>query len=109
MCNREGLNLEKPEVESFKREIIDILKDDTRLQIFLSLMVNAENKENRTLKSLSDQLNKGKTTIHHHIRKMEQVQLILWEENVEEARQIKTRYYELNLKLLKALYEQLDE
>lgn len=101
--------MEEPEVESFRRDIIDILKDDTRLQIFLSLIANTENKENRTLKSLSDQLNKGKTTIHHHIRKMEQVHLVLWEENVEEARQIKTRYYELNLKLLKALFEPLNE
>ncbi len=99
----------EPEAESLKRDIVEILKDDTRLQIFLILMTNVENKENRTLKSLSEQLYKGKTTIHHHIRKMEQVYLVLWEENVEEARQIKTRYYEVNLKLLKTLYEPLDD
>ena len=36
---------------------------------------------------------------------MENVQLVLWEENVEESRQIKTRYYQINMKLLKTLYE----
>ena len=52
--------------------------------------------KNLTLKQMSDKLEKGKTTIHHHIRRLEDKKLVLWEEREDDNKQLKTRYYSLN-------------
>ncbi|MFX1513262.1 MAG: winged helix-turn-helix domain-containing protein, partial [Promethearchaeota archaeon] len=53
-----------------------------------------------TLKQLSNFLNKGKTTIHHHIRKLEDGGIVKWEERDEDKKKLKTRYYSINIENL---------
>ncbi|MHA1968213.1 MAG: ArsR/SmtB family transcription factor [Candidatus Hodarchaeales archaeon] len=72
--------------------IIDLLQDENRLSIFMYILVNHK----VTLKQLSDQLEKGKTTVHHHIRKLEKAGIINWEEKEDDKRKLKTRYYSIN-------------
>jgi DNA-binding MarR family transcriptional regulator len=73
-------------------DIIDLLQDESRLSIFMYILVNHK----VTLKQLSDQLGKGKTTIHHHIRILEKAGIINWEEKEDDKRKLKTRYYSIN-------------
>ena len=90
-----------PEKRSEKDEVDVIfkqLKDESRMKIFVYLMTN----EKLTLKQLSEALNKGKTTIHHHIKRLEEVGIIGWEERKEEKKKLKTRdYYVIKEKLEK--------
>ncbi len=72
--------------------IFKYLKDEIRLTIFLCLMVNHK----LTLKQLSEILNKGKTTVHHHIRRLEDEEIIVWEAKEADKRKLKTRYYSIN-------------
>ncbi len=73
-------------------DIVNLLQDENRLSIFMYILANRK----VTLKQLSDQLGKGKTTIHHHIRKLEKVGIIIWEEKEDDKRKLKTRYYSIN-------------
>jgi DNA-binding transcriptional ArsR family regulator len=82
--------------DTFGLAIITSLKDETRLKIFIYLTVY----QKLTLKQLSEILNKGKTTIHHHIRKLEEKAIIKWEEEESEKKKLKTRYYSINYKKL---------
>ncbi|MFW9779898.1 MAG: winged helix-turn-helix domain-containing protein [Candidatus Heimdallarchaeota archaeon] len=71
---------------------IQVLEDETRISIYVYLMVYGE----LTLKQLSEHLHKGKTTIHHHIRKLEESELVGYREDKKDARrQLKTRFYSL--------------
>ena len=79
-------------IEDLLFQIPNVLKDDTKLSIFLLLMSN----KNLTLKQMSDTLEKGKTTVHHHIRRLEDKKIVLWEEMEDDNKQPKTRYYSLN-------------
>ena len=81
-------------------QIFKVLKDDSRLAIFLLLMINKK----MTLKQMSDALEKGKTTIHHHIRRLEEENIIVWEEDEEDKKKLKTRFYSLHLEYLQNFF-----
>lgn len=85
-----------PQVQS----ILKTLKDETRQLIFILLMIN----EKLTLKQLSDLLNKGKTTVHHHIKRLEEGRIVMWEEKEADKKTLKTRYYSLNYDLLDNIF-----
>lgn len=87
-------------VEKTTFDIYKALKDETRLAIFLYLMIN----QKLTLKQLSEALDKGKTTIHHHIRKLEDSGIVIWEEKKEDKKKLKTRYYSLDFNLFKEVF-----
>ncbi|MHA1944625.1 MAG: ArsR/SmtB family transcription factor [Candidatus Hodarchaeales archaeon] len=87
-------------IEDIAHQIFEVLKDDRRLAIFFLLVSNKE----LTLKQMSDALEKGKTTIHHHIRKMENIKLVLWEEREDDKKKLKTRYYSLNYDFLQNIF-----
>ncbi len=70
----------------------EVLKDETRFTIFIYLIVYRK----LTLLELSKYLNKGKTTIHHHIRKLEEAGIVVWEESKEDKKKLKTRHYSVN-------------
>ena len=89
-----------PEIEDLWIQIFAVLKDETRLAIFLLLNSN----QNLTLKQMSDTLEKGKTTVHHHIRRLEDKKVVLWEERKDDNKQLKTRYYSLNNKYLQNIF-----
>ncbi|MHA2243497.1 MAG: helix-turn-helix domain-containing protein [Candidatus Hodarchaeales archaeon] len=91
---------EQNKVEKTTYEIYKALKDESRLTIFLYLNTN----QKLTLKQLSDALDKGKTTIHHHIRRLEDRGIVVWEEKKEDKKKLKTRYYSLNFNLLKEVF-----
>ncbi len=99
----EGKFLSDPQlqkIEDISLQIFKVLKDDSRLAIFLLLLTNKE----LTLKQMSDALDKGKTTIHHHIRKLENIKLVLWEEREDDKKKLKTRYYSLNYNYLQNVF-----
>lgn len=79
--------------------MFEVLQDQTRFEIFLHLLVYKK----LTLKQLAKFLNKSKTTIFHHIRKLEQI--VEWEEK-EEGRRLKTKYFSLNYNKLKRELDQ---
>ncbi|MFX1283209.1 MAG: ArsR/SmtB family transcription factor [Promethearchaeota archaeon] len=83
----------------------EMLKDETRLAIHLCLLTY----EKLTLKQLSRILQKGKTTIHHHMKKLEEVGIIKWEEKESDKKRLKTRLYSLNLDNLNKILYQLQE
>jgi DNA-binding transcriptional ArsR family regulator len=85
-----------PQVQS----ILKTLKDETRQLIFILLMINKK----LTLKQLSDILNKGKTTVHHHIKRLEEGRIVMWKEKEEDKKKLKTRYYSLNYDLLNNIF-----
>ncbi|MFX0017062.1 MAG: helix-turn-helix domain-containing protein [Promethearchaeota archaeon] len=74
--------------------LYDLLQDPTRFDIFLYLHVN----QPLTLKDLAQSLQKSKTTIFHHIRKLEEFLKI---EEKEEGRRLKTKYFHINWDKLK--------
>ena len=76
--------------------IFKVLQDETRLAIYTCLTVY----QKLTVKQLSNFLHKGKTTIHHHIRKLEEAKIVLWEEKKEDKKIHKTRYYYINYELI---------
>ena len=80
-------------------QIITLLSDENRITIFIYLLVNKK----VTLKQLSDQLGKGKTTVHHHIKKLEKENIVVWEEE-ESRRKLKTRYYSINTEYLQKCF-----
>lgn len=49
-----------------------------------------------TLKQLSDYIGKGKTTIHHHVRKFEEEGILTWFESEEDKKKLKTRLYSIS-------------
>lgn len=49
-----------------------------------------------TLKQLSDYIGKGKTTIHHHVRKFEEEGILTWFESEEDKKKLKTRHYSIS-------------
>lgn len=73
-------------------QLLDLLQDETRLAIFIHLLVY----KTLTLKQLSEYINKGKTTIHHHIRIFEKINIIDWDEKEEDRRKLKTRHYSIS-------------
>jgi DNA-binding transcriptional ArsR family regulator len=81
-------------------QIFKVLKDDSRLAVFLLLITN----EKLTLKQLSDALEKGKTTIHHHIRRLEEEGIVVWKEREDDKKKLKTRYYSLDQKYLQNIF-----
>ena len=87
-------------IEGISNQIFDVLKDESRLAIFFLLLANGE----LTLKQMSDTLEKGKTTIHHHIRKLENLKLVFWEEREDDRKKLKTRYYSLNYDYLQNIF-----
>ncbi|MFW9854388.1 MAG: winged helix-turn-helix domain-containing protein [Candidatus Thorarchaeota archaeon] len=71
----------------------EVLEDETRISIYIYLMVHSE----LTLKQLGEYLHKGKTTIHHHIKKLEESGIVKYREDKKDARrQLKTRYYSIS-------------
>jgi DNA-binding Lrp family transcriptional regulator len=48
------------------------------------------------LKQLSDYIGKGKTTIHHHVRKFEEEGILTWVESKEDKKKLKTRHYSIS-------------
>ncbi|MFX0183799.1 MAG: ArsR/SmtB family transcription factor [Candidatus Hodarchaeota archaeon] len=82
------------------QNILKTLKDETRQLLFILLMIN----EKLTLKQLSDLLNKGKTTVHHHIKRLEERRIVMWEEKEADKKTLKTRYYSLNYDLLNSIF-----
>ncbi|MFX0183332.1 MAG: ArsR/SmtB family transcription factor [Candidatus Hodarchaeota archaeon] len=74
------------------RRIFKALQDETRLAIYICLTVY----RNLTVKQLSDFLNKGKTTINHHLRKLDEAGVIVWKIRTDDRKKLKTRYYSIN-------------
>jgi DNA-binding transcriptional ArsR family regulator len=66
-----------------------ILQDETRLAIIICLQIYQQ----LTIKQLSDFLHKGKTTITHHLRKLDEAGIVKWKEREEDRKKYKTRYY----------------
>lgn len=93
------------ESESLTERIFKVLQDDTRLAIFIYLTVY----QKLTLKELSYFLHKGKTTVHHHIRKLEEIRIVKWEEKAEDRKKLKTRFYSLNYDNLRKSMDQYRE
>ncbi|MHA2039388.1 MAG: helix-turn-helix domain-containing protein, partial [Promethearchaeota archaeon] len=58
-----------------------------------------------TLKQFSDYLGKGKTTIHHHIRKLENEHILIWEEKKGDRKKLKTRFYSISALISEGLEE----
>lgn len=83
------------------KRLLTLLKDDTRLAIYIHLLVYKK----MTLKQFSDYLGKGKTTIHHHIRKLENEQILIWEEKKEDRKKLKTRFYSISALISEGLEE----
>lgn len=81
-----------PSSSPLPQRIFKILQDETRLAIYTCLSVYKK----LTVKQLSNFLHKGKTTIHHHIRKLDDVGAVMWEEKEEDKKKLKTRYYSIN-------------
>jgi DNA-binding transcriptional ArsR family regulator len=73
-----------------------VLQDETRLAIFICLIIY----QKLTVKQLGDFLHKGKTTISHHLRKMDEAGLVKWEEREEDKKKLKTRYFSLNYEII---------
>ncbi|MFX0207704.1 MAG: helix-turn-helix domain-containing protein [Candidatus Hodarchaeota archaeon] len=74
--------------------LYNLLQDQTRFEIFLYLHVY----QPLTLKELAEYLNKSKTTIFHHIRKLEEFLEVV---EKEEGRRLKTKYFQINWEKLK--------
>jgi len=74
------------------RRIFKALQDETRLAIYICLTVY----KSLTVKQLSDFLNKGKTTINHHLRKLDKAGVIVWKIKTDDRKKLKTRYYSIN-------------
>ena len=76
-----------------KKDLLQkVLQDKTRLQIIIYLLTYKK----LTLKELSEKFNKGKTTIHHHLHKLEDKGLVSYKEDEQDKRKIKTRYYSVS-------------
>ncbi|MFW9905331.1 MAG: ArsR/SmtB family transcription factor [Candidatus Thorarchaeota archaeon] len=76
--------------------IFRVLQDETRLAIFICLTIY----QRLTVKQLGDFLHKGKTTISHHLRKMDEAGIVKWEEREEDKKKLKTRYFTLNYEII---------
>lgn len=76
--------------------IFRVLQDETRLAIFICLTIY----QKLTVKQLGDFLHKGKTTISHHLRKMDEAGIVKWEEREEDKKKLKTRYFSLNYEII---------
>ncbi|MFX0172913.1 MAG: ArsR/SmtB family transcription factor [Candidatus Hodarchaeota archaeon] len=74
------------------RRIFKALQDETRLAIYICLTVY----QSLTVKQLSNLLNKGKTTINHHLRKLEEAGVIVWKIKADDRKKLKTRYFSIN-------------
>jgi DNA-binding Lrp family transcriptional regulator len=84
---------------SITKRLLKLLQDDTRLLIYVHLIVF----RTMTLKELSQYTGKGKTTIHHHIRKFEEEKILKWEEKEEDRKKLKTRHYYISDVLMKEM------
>ncbi len=76
--------------------IFKVLQDETRLAIFICLTIY----QKLTVKQLGDFLHKGKTTISHHLRKMDEAGIVKWEEREGDKKKLKTRYFYLNYEII---------
>ena len=86
-------NSKKLSTDPSKKELLQkVLQDKTRLQIIIYLLTYNK----LTLRELSERFNKGKTTIHHHLHKLEDEGLVSFEEDEQDKRKIKTRYYSVS-------------
>lgn len=85
--------------------IFKVLQDETRLAIFICLTIYPK----LTVKQLGDFLHKGKTTISHHLRKMDEAGIVKWEEREEDKKKLKTRYFYLNYEIIEQRRDWLRE
>ncbi|MFX0182856.1 MAG: winged helix-turn-helix domain-containing protein [Candidatus Hodarchaeota archaeon] len=81
-----------PRTEAITQRLLRLLQDETRLAIYIHLLVYNK----LTLKQLSEYLGKGRTTIHHHIKKFEEEGILTWIERKEDRKKLKTRYYSIS-------------
>lgn len=89
----------KSRSKSVTQRLLKLLQDDTRLAIYIHLMVFKK----MTLKQLSEYLGKGKTTIHHHVKIFEEENILVWDEKEEDRKKLKTRHYALSNSILEEL------
>ncbi|MHA2226750.1 MAG: winged helix-turn-helix domain-containing protein [Candidatus Hodarchaeales archaeon] len=82
---------------SVSPELFRILQDETRLAIIICLQIYQQ----LTIKQLSDFLRKGKTTITHHLRKLEGEGIVKWQEKEEDRKKYRTRYFYISDENLK--------
>ncbi len=82
------------------KDIFNVLKDETRLAIYICLSIYPS----LTVRELSLYLNRGKTTINHHLGKLIEKGVVKWDEKEEDKRKLKTRYFSLNDEVLKRIY-----
>lgn len=76
--------------------IFEVLQDETRLAIYICLTIY----KRLTVKQLSDFLNKGKTTINHHLRKLNEAGVVVWEIKEDDMKKLKTRYFSIDQGLI---------
>lgn len=76
--------------------IFEVLQDETRLAIYICLTIY----KRLTVKQLSDFLNKGKTTINHHLRKLDEAGVVVWEIKEDDMKKLKTRYFSIDQGLI---------
>ncbi|MFX0015876.1 MAG: ArsR/SmtB family transcription factor [Promethearchaeota archaeon] len=88
--------------DSLPLQVFPVLQDETRLAIYICLVIYQE----LTVKQLSDLLHKGKTTIVHHLRKMDDAGIVKWEEKEEDTKALKTRYFSLDWEIIKKRQEE---
>ncbi len=100
MAEREQEEKETSKLPPTIEDILKIFKGETRLAILFCLYFN----EKLTLKQLSTILNRGKTTLYHHIRQLEDEMLIIFEEKEDDHRKLKTRFYSLNYELFESIF-----
>lgn len=81
-----------PRTEVITHRLLRLLQDETRLTIYIHLLVY----DKLTLKQLSEYLGKGRTTIYHHIKKFEEEGILTWIERKEDRKKLKTRYYSIS-------------
>ena len=86
--------------EKNRKDVFKELKDETRLAIFICLSINP----NLTVRELSLYLNRGKTTINHHLGKLAKAGVVKWREKDEDKKSLKTRFFSLNEEVLKEIY-----
>jgi len=76
--------------------IFKVLQDETRLAIYICLTIYKK----LTVKQLSEFLNKGKTTINHHLRKLDEAGVVIWKIKEDDMKKLKTRYFSIDQGLI---------
>jgi DNA-binding transcriptional ArsR family regulator len=76
--------------------IFKVLQDETRLAIYICLTIYTK----LTVKQLSEFRNKGKTTINHHLRKLDEAGVVIWKIKEDDMKKLKTRYFSIDQGLI---------